>query len=298
VVSGRRGSAIIFGASGQDGRYLCALLRERGMRTIGVARSSGDWTRGDVRDRGFVEDIIRSTAPTHIFQLAANSTTTHAALFENHDTIATGALAVLEAASRHAPDAKVFIAGSGLQFANTGAPIKETDEFDVGSAYALARVESVYAARYFRRLGLKAYVGYLFHHDSPLRRGQYVSKQVIEGLKRIRQGETDVLAVADQTVRREWVFAEDVARGMLALVDQESAFEATIGSGEARSIAQWIQACAAVLLLDEREFSVVEEPEFVPPFSVLVSDPSTMRSLGWKPRVGFEELAATMVHAH
>jgi GDPmannose 4,6-dehydratase len=292
-VAGR--SSIVFGASGQDGHYLCTLLREQGIRTIGVARSAGAWTRGDVRDFAFVEELIRSTVPTHIFQLAANSTTDHAALFENHETISTGALAVLEATLRHAPHAKVFIAGSGLQFANTGVPIRETDGFEASSAYAVARIQSVYAARYYRTLGVKAYVGYLFHHDSPLRRGRRVSRQVVEGLKRIQRGETDVLAVADPTVRREWVFAEDTARGILTLVDQDSTFEATVGSGEARSIDEWIRACATELSLDEDNFSVVSEPGFVPPFGVLVSDPSTIHRLGWKPRVSFEDLAARMV---
>ncbi len=252
--------------------------------------------RGDVSDADFVADLVRSERPDYVFHLAANSTTDHAALLENHETIATGALAVLEAAYRHAPDARVFIAGSGLQFSNTGSPIRETDEFEASSAYAVARVQAVYAARYYRTLGVKAYVGYLFHHDSPLRRGRHVSQQVAEGLRRIREGHTDVLAVADPTVRREWVFAEDVARGMLALVEQESTFEATLGSGEARPIGDWIQACAHELSLGAGEFSVVTEPGFVPPFATLVSDPSTMRGLGWAPRVSFEELAAMMVH--
>jgi GDPmannose 4,6-dehydratase len=234
--------------------------------------------------------------PTHVFQLAANSTIDHAALFENHATISTGALAVLESVFRHAPGAKVFIVGSGLQFVNTGAPIRETDEFEAGNAYAVARIQSVYAARYYRTLGVRAYVGYLFHHDSPFRRGRHVSKLVVEGLKQIQQGETDTLAIADATVRREWVFAEDVASGILALVEQEATFEATLGSGEARSISDWISACAAELSLDQSTFSVVGEPGFVPPFNVLVSDPSTMRGLGWEPRVSFEGLAAKMVH--
>jgi GDPmannose 4,6-dehydratase len=291
-------TAIVFGASGQDGHYLCQLLRERGIRPIGVARSPGTWTRGDVRDYAFVDELVRTTMPTHIFHLAANSTTDHAALFENHETIATGALNVLEAAFRRAPHAKVFIAGSGLQFVNTGAPIRETDEFDPSSVYALARIHAVFAARYYRlTLGIKTYVGYLFHHDSPLRGERHVSRQVVEGLKRIQRREADALAVADPTVRREWVFAEDVARGVLALVEQDSSFEATIGSGDARSIDEWVRACASELMLDEHELSIVSEPNFVPPFSVLVSDPSTMRALGWEPHVSFEELAAKMVHA-
>jgi GDPmannose 4,6-dehydratase len=288
--------AIVFGASGQDGHYLCELLREQGIRPIGVARSAGAWTRGDVCDYAFVDELVRTTAPTYIFHLAANSTTDHEALFENHETIATGALTVLETAFRRAPDAKVFIAGSGLQFVNAGFPIRETDEFEASSPYAVARIHAVFAARYYRALGIKAYVGYLFHHDSPFRRGRHVSKQVVEGLRRIRRGETDALEVADPTVRREWVFAEDVAQGILALIGQESTFEATIGSGEARSIKEWIRACANELMLDERDFSLVSKPGFVPPFGVLVSDPRTMRGLGWRPRVSFDQLAAKMVH--
>jgi GDPmannose 4,6-dehydratase len=294
VVSGK---AIVLGASGQDGQYLCGLLRERGIHPVGVARSPGPWTLGDVRDRTFVDQLVRSTMPTHIFHLAAKSTTQHSALFENHETIATGTLNVLEATFRHAPNARVFITGSGVQFANTETAIRETDEFEASSPYAVARIQSVYAARYYRTLGVKAYVGYLFHHDSPLRRARHVSQQVVEGLKRIRQGETDLLVVADPTVRREWVFAEDVVRGILALVEQESTFEAAVGSGEAHSIDEWVRACAKELMLDERDFEVVTDPDFVPEFSLLVSDPSTIRSLGWEPRVSFEELAARMAHA-
>lgn len=289
-------SAIIFGAGGQDGRYLSGLLRGRGVRTVEVARSPGAGTRGDVRDRAFVEDTVRSTSPTYIFQLAANSTTSHDALFENHQTIATGALNVLEAAYRLAPQARVFIVGSGVQFVNVGKPIRETDEFEATNAYSVARIQSVYAARYYRTLGLEAYVGYLFHHDSPLRRGQYVSKQVIEGLERIKQGQGDVLSIGNPTVSREWVFAEDVARGILTLIDQNSTFEAVVGSGEAHTISEWIEACAHEMGLDRRAFSVVDDPTFVSPFASLVSDPATIRGLGWEPRLGFQELAAKMVH--
>jgi GDPmannose 4,6-dehydratase len=289
-------NVIVFGASGQDGRYLCDLLRNRGAEPIGVARSSGPWMRGDVRDGAFVDDLIRTANPTHVFHLAANSTTEHGALFENHETISTGTLAILEAVRRHAPTARVFITGSGVQFANVGAPIRETDAFEAASAYAVARIQSVYAARYYRSLGVHAYVGYLFHHDSPLRRGHHVSKLVIEGLRRIQRGETNVLSVADPSVHREWVFAGDVVRGMLALVEQDATFEATIGSGIARPIHDWIRVCANELQLDDRTFSVVTDDDFDPAFRILVSDPGTMRTLNWEVSLSLEELAAMMVH--
>ena len=66
-------------------------------------------------------------------------------------------------------------------------PISETDNFEAKSPYSIARIQSVYAARYFRSLGIKVYVGYLFHHESPLRKDNHVSKMITNAVKRIAQ---------------------------------------------------------------------------------------------------------------
>ena len=131
--------------------------------------------------------------PDVIFHLAANSTTKHEALRENHETIVTGTLNILESVLCHSPETRVFIVGSGLQFKNSGLPISEDSEFDAASAYAVARIQSVYVARYFRRLGVRVYVGYLFHHESPFRHPHHVSKVIVDGVKhdRRRSGRED-----------------------------------------------------------------------------------------------------------
>src|SRR5206468_701253 len=82
--------ALVFGANGQDGHYLVEELRARGIDTVGVSRA-GPWQRADVARREDVEAVLRAVQPSLIFQLAANSTTRHEALFENHETISTGA---------------------------------------------------------------------------------------------------------------------------------------------------------------------------------------------------------------
>src|ERR1700755_162464 len=111
--------AAIFGANGQDGHYLLELLKENQIEAIGFWRS-GPFQRADVGRLADVEAIFRDLRPDYVFQLAASSTTRHDALFENHETISTGALNVLECARRHSPAARVFIAGSGVQFRNDG----------------------------------------------------------------------------------------------------------------------------------------------------------------------------------
>jgi GDPmannose 4,6-dehydratase len=116
--------AIIFGASGQDGHYLSALLKEKGYNVVGITRQSNSLT--EISDYTSVDELIKQHKPAFVFHLAANSTTSHEALFENHATIATGTLNILEAVKRNSPITKVFISGSGLQFKNDGNPIKQT----------------------------------------------------------------------------------------------------------------------------------------------------------------------------
>src|SRR5690606_20296659 len=106
-------TAIIFGANGQDGFYLSALLQKKGIEVIAVSRN-GTSVKADVANMEEVKRLIRNYKPDYIFHLAANSTTRHDALFENHAAISTGTLNILEAVKTIHPTAKVFISGSGL----------------------------------------------------------------------------------------------------------------------------------------------------------------------------------------
>jgi GDPmannose 4,6-dehydratase len=284
--------ALIFGASGQDGHYLSELCRAEGIEPIGVSRS-GAPVRGDVARRDEVLTLVRAHRPAYVFQLAASSTTRHDALFENHETISTGALNVLEAVRTESPEARVFIAGSGVQFENTGRPISERAPFAATSPYAVARIQSVYAARYFRTLGIRAYVGYLFHHESPLRKPGHVAMKIALAARRIAAGSTERLVIGDLSVEKEWTFAGDVARGLLTLVRQDAVLEATIGSGEAHSIQDWMDRCFAAVGLDWHAHVDIRSG-FVPEYPRLVSDPTTMRGLGWKPQIGLERLSRAM----
>ena len=285
--------AIIFGANGQDGHYLNELCRLKGIEPIGVSRS-GNLIRGDISCYELVEYLVKKHLPAYIFHVAANSTTRHDALFENHATISTGTLNVLEAVKRHCPNTKVFITGSGVQFKNTGKPISEKDEFEASSPYSVARIQSIYAARYYRSLGVRTYVGYLFHHESPLRKSTHVSKMVALLVKRIAQGSNEVIEMGDISVEKEWTFAGDIAKGIFTLVEQDDVFEAVIGSGEAYSIEQWLELCFKLIDKEWRNH-VRQREEFIPEYKRLVSNPATIFQLGWSPSVKLPELAKMMI---
>ena len=280
--------------NGQDGHYLATACRTRGIDVIGVSRSPGDWLVGDVAALEFVETVIKKHHPDFVFHLAAHSTTRHDALFEHHRTIGLGTLNVLESVRRWDPECRVFITGSGLQFINTGAPISEADPFDQNSSYVVARNYSVQAARYFRSLGMKTYVGYLFHHESPLRKPNHVSQKIAQAALRIAGGGCESIQLGDISTSKEWTFAGDVAEAVMTLVNQENVYEATIGSGEAHTIQEWLDACFGLINADWREYvSTIEG--FTAEYPLLLSAPQTINSLGWRTSVSFHNLAALMM---
>jgi GDPmannose 4,6-dehydratase len=286
--------ALIFGVNGQDGYYLNSLLREQSIEVLGVSRTNKSWIMGDVSNKEFVEKIISQSQPDYVFHLAANSSTNHKCLFENHETIATGTLNVLEAVYKFSKSSRVFISGSGLQFKNSGHPVSENDEFEARDVYSASRIASVYASRYFRTLGIKVYVGYLFNHESPLRAERHISKTIINYCKNIDK-QSEKLRIGDLNVKKEWTFAGDVVEAVWALINQENVYECIIGSGKPYSIEEWIAVCFGMIKKDWNEYVELKQ-KFAAEYNILVSDPKLIKSMGWEQRVKFESLAEMMLY--
>jgi len=287
--------AVIFGGSGQDGHYLSELLRSKSIEVVGVSRSGINGIKGDVSDAGFVRELIKTIKPDYIFHFAANSTTQHAALFENHASISTGTLNILENVKEYCPGAKVFLSGSAMQFKNEGLPIDEKTPFEAKSPYAVARIQSVYAGRYYREtFGLKVYAGYFFNHDSPLRTEKHINQRIAAAAGRIVDGSKEKLDLGDLEVKKEFNYAGDIVEAVWALIDQDTIYEAVIGCGTAYSIRQWVEYCFKKVNVNWQDYVVLKEG-FIPEYKILVSHPAVIKSIGWQPKVDFYQLADMMM---
>lgn len=287
--------AVIFGVNGQDGHYLSQLLINNGIEVIGVSRSGDLWLKGDISDYALVEELIKTHKPDFVFHFAAISTTQHKGVFDNHKAIVTGTLNVLEAVKNHSPASRIFLSGSAMQFINNEIPINEETPFEASSFYSVARIQSVYAGRYYRdRFGLKVYIGYFFNHDSPLRTEYHVNKKIIAAVKRIASGSNERLELGNITVRKEFSFAGDIVKAVWLMVNQELIFEAVIGSGNAYSIKEWTEQCFLKIDKNWEEFIDIKTG-FTPEYTLLVSDPSRIKSLGWRPEVDLYKLVDLMM---
>lgn len=279
----------VFGANGQDEKHLMGMSSLLSLTAYGISRFAVN-LRGDVWNFGFATQLIAKLNPFFVFNLAANWTTRHDAPLETHTTISTGTLNILEAVRLHCPDCRIFVSGSGIQFVNQRGAISKRDKLSSICAYVVFRIQSVFAARFFLSLGVKGYVGYLFHHDGPLRPEKHVNGMVNTAAKRVTSGDTVPLVVGDKSVRKEWAHARDIVGGMWALVNQDEVFESTLGTGVDHSIPTWIEACFSSVGLHWRDWTQQREA-----FKVACSRLVSMRRLGWMPEETVISLARKMV---
>ena len=285
--------AIIFGISGQDGYYLSSLLQREGIEVIGSSRTQG--VKGDIGDLFFVESLIKENKPDYIFHLEAESSTKHQHLFQNHNSISIGTINILESCRLYSPESRIFLAGSAMQFENNGFPISESTPFSASSPYALSRIQSTYAGRYYKdSFGMKIYTGFLFNHDSPLRNENHINQKIVRTIQRIKSGENIKLEIGSLEVRKEFNSAEDIVEAIWILVNQDLISECVIGRGESHSLEEWMEICFSLAGMDWRDHVVISK-NFSPEYLNLVSSPKSIRDLGWSPRNNIFSLAKKML---
>ena len=122
-----------------------------------------------------------------------------------------------------------------------------------------------------------------------------MAKKITEAVKRIANGSNEKLEIGDISVIKEWTYAGDIVEGILTLVLQDNIYEANISSGIGHSIEEWLNVC--FLSIDEKwQDHIKLKNDFSPEYKMLVSDPTIITSLGWSPKVSFEELAKMMIN--
>jgi len=289
--------ALIFGSSGQDGILLKKLLNKKNIKVYTSSRHSGDFP-GNISDYDFVFNIIRKISPNFIFNFAAISKISHEFIMDNFKAITNGSLNILESVLRLCPNSKVFLAGSAYQF-KPGLSINEKSRFDYSNPYNLNRIFSVNLARYYReKFNLKIYIGYLFHHDSEFRKENHITIKISNYAKLVKNSNNklDKLIIKNLDYLKEFNYAGDVVKAIWILINQTNEMEAVIGSGKSHTIKEWCRAVFKVLKLDWNKYVIESEQRDIKNNNYYVSDPTLIKSLGWKPEYDLEDLAIKILN--
>jgi len=309
------GTAVISGVTGQDGSYLAEQLLDAGWRVIGLHRrlsADNHWRiralRGrlelrcvDLLDLSSLVDVLQETQPGHVYNLASQShvPTSWKQPILTGEITGLGAVRMLEAVRRACPGARVYQASSSEMFGGTESfPQDERTPFAPRSPYAAAKVYAhQMAVNYRDAYGMFVSCGILFNHESERRGLEFVTRKVSDAVARIHLGLQHELALGDMKVRRDWGYAPDYTRAMVAMLSQPEPGDFVVATGRDHAVEDFVERAFAVVGRDwqnhVRQDSTLLRNNEIP---CLRGNPSRARSvLGWEPEMDFDGLVERMV---
>ena len=315
--------ALVTGISGQDGSYLAELLLDKGYVVHGIVRRSSSFNTdridhlyhdphetgvrlfthyGDLSDPVALTKLLYELQPDEIYHLGAQSHVRVSFDIPEYtfDVTAAGTLRLLEAIREAGVKTRFYQASSSEMFGAAPPPQAETTPFHPRSPYAVAKVAAYWAAVNYREAyGMFASNGILFNHESERRGETFVTRKITRAVARIKHGLQDKLYLGNLDARRDWGYAPDYVDAMWRMVQVDEPDDFVIATGEAHTVREFLEHAFRHAGL-EWEPHVEIDPRYFRPSEVdaLLGDASKARdTLGWSPRVGFEELVRIMVDA-
>ena len=312
--------ALITGITGQDGLYLAELLLSKGYEVFGLVRGQNNpkielvqrtapavkLLTGDITDVSSLSRVLEASQPDEIYNLGAISFVAYS--WENSsvtsDVTGKGVLNMLEAtrlyAGSHIDKVRFYQASSSEMFGKVqDVPQSESTLLWPRSPYGVAKVFGHYMTINYREsYGMHASSGILFNHESPRRGPEFVTRKVTQAVARISLGLQDELVLGNLDAKRDWGFAGDYVQAMWMMLQQPTADDYVIATGETHSIRELLETAFAAAGISDWERFVKQDPRFMRPAEVdlLIGDPSKAKTvLGWEPKVSFSELVAMMV---
>jgi GDPmannose 4,6-dehydratase len=309
------GTALITGATGQDGTYLAELLSSRGYRVYGMVSAPSDpgierltrlcpqvqLVEADLRDQASLVAALERSQPTEVYNLGA--LTSAARSFDEAlatgDVTGLGVVRLLESLRAVNPEVRFWQASSSEVFGTAQeSPQVETTAFHPRSPYGAAKAYAHFVtASYRERYGMFCCSGILYNHESPRRGLEFVTRKITNAVARIKLGLQSQLALGNLDAQRDWGFAGDFVRAMHLMLQQPVADDYIVATGQAHSVREFCEVAFQHVGLDYRDHVVID-PRFVraAEVEVLCGDPAKAATrLGWFPTVGFADLVTMMV---
>ena len=265
-------TALITGATGQDGALLAELLLKKGYVVHGIKRRSSSFNTqridhlyedphaegvrltlhyGDLTDATNLIRIVQQTQPTEIYNLAAQS---HVQVsFEtpeytaNADAI--GTLRLLEAIRILGMEKRTRFyqaSTSELYGKVQEIPQRETTPFYPRSPYAAAKLYAYWiTVNYREAYGLHASNGILFNHEGPTRGETFVTRKITRAVAAISLGLQDKLFLGNLDAERDWGHARDYVEGMWRMLQQDQPDDYVLATGEKHSVRDFTEKAFA-----------------------------------------------------
>lgn len=333
--------ALITGITGQDGSYLTELLLKKGYEVHGMIRRSSSFNTGridhlyndssiynkslflhygDMTDSSNLNRLLEKIRPNEIYNLGAQS---HVKVsFEvpeyTSDVDGIGTLRFLDAIKETGVNSRFYQASTSELYGKAQeVPQDERTPFYPRSPYAVAKLFSYWMIINYREAyDLYACNGILFNHESPRRGETFVTRKITRGVARIKHGIQEKISLGNLDSKRDWGYAPEYVEGMWRMLQQDSAEDFVLATGETHTIREFVEK--AFIELDmaiewtghgqsERGVEIKTgitrvdiNPRYYRPTEVdlLLGNPAkAKKELGWIPQTKFNQLVKIMIDA-
>ena len=309
-------TALVTGATGQDGSYLCELLLEKGYHVVGVKRRTSIISTaridhlysntnfkleyGSMEDSSCFYRLFSQYKFDEVYNLAAQS---HVRVSfevpeETAQIDAIGPLRLLECIRLMQPDTRFYQASSSEMYGdNPEVPQSELTRLQPASPYACSKVFAHGLTRNYREgYRIHASSGILFNHESPRRGETFVTRKITLAAARIKCGLQDSIELGNLQALRDWGYAKDYVEAMWLMLQQSRADDYVIATGHTHTVREFLDEVFGLADLDPDQYLMINErlyrPHEVP---ILMGDFSkAKKKLGWEPKTSFTELAKLM----
>jgi GDPmannose 4,6-dehydratase len=310
-------TALICGASGQDGAYLAALLLEKGYRVAVTSRDAETQSFANLRSLGIlhrVEKLSMSLAdfrsvfqaldkiqPDEVYNLSGQSSVglSFQQPGETFQSITVAGINLLEAITLMKKRPRVYFAGSGECFGDTaGQAANEETPFKPRSPYATAKAAIHWAVVNYREsYGHFVCTGILFNHESPLRSRRFVTRKIVAAAVAIANGSNETLELGNISIQRDWGWAPEYVSAMWAMLQQDTPDDFVIATGVANSLQDFCAEAFAAVGLDYEKHVKINPALFRPAeISANRGDASkALAQLKWKATLTMPEVVRRMV---
>ena len=316
-------SALITGINGMDGSHLADFLIEKGYNVFGLERRNSSPSRqnishildkitliqGDLTDKSSLERALKISKPDEVYNLAAQSFVGASWNLSEQTTHvnALGVLYLLESIRSFNQEIKFYQASTSEMFGKVAEmPQNENTPFYPRSPYGVAKLYGHWITKNFREsYQMFACNGILFNHESERRGIEFVTRKITDGVAKIHLGIEDQITLGNLEAERDWGYAPDYVEAMWLMLqqDKELFFKNKVGdfviaSGECHSVREFLDRAFNSIGITDWAPYVKQDPRFMRPseVDVLLGDPSKAKEvLGWKRKVGFDEMIDRMV---
>lgn len=326
--------ALITGITGQDGYFLSKLLYDKGYEIHGIVRRRADnylgnlekldfkdeiiIHHGDVTDRKFISEVIKSLQPDEVYHLAAQSFVPFS--FENpyytYEVNINGTLNIIESIKEYSPHTKMYNAATSEMFGEVKEiPQNENTPFHPRSPYAISKLASYWTVRNYREAyDLFLCNGILFNHESEIRGKEFVTRKISYNVAKIKLNLINSFEIGNLDARRDWGYAADYVEAMYMMLQHKYPDDYVISTGETHTVREFIEMAFKIVDIpiywkgeglnevgireDTGDIVVRVNKKYYRPLdvNVLLGDYTKAKKvLGWKPKVTFKELVKIMV---